>query len=97
MPSGEDTSVPGSPYAAAKTAVASYGRMFHALYGLPIVHLRVFMVYGPGPQDITKLVPYVTGCLLRGEPPRLSSGTREIDWIYIDDVVEAFVAAAHAA
>jgi len=96
LPSDPDP-VPGSPYAAAKTAVATYGRMFHALYNLPVVHLRVFMVYGPGPQDITKLVPYVTHCLLRGEPPLLSSGTREIDWIYIDDVVDAFVAAAHAA
>jgi UDP-glucose 4-epimerase len=93
---GDPDSVPGSPYAAAKTAVATYGRMFHALYNLPVVHLRVFMVYGPGPQDMTKLVPYVTNCLQRGEPPLLSSGTREIDWIYIDDVVDAFVAAAHA-
>jgi nucleoside-diphosphate-sugar epimerase len=93
---GDPRSVPGSPYAAAKTAVANYGRMFHALYNLPVVHLRVFMVYGPGPQDMTKLVPYVTHCLLRGEPPLLSGGTREIDWVYIDDVIDAFVAAAHA-
>jgi nucleoside-diphosphate-sugar epimerase len=68
--------------------------MFHALYSLPVVHLRVFMVYGPGPQDVSKLVPYVIRCLLRGEPAELSSGTREIDWIYIDDVVDAFVAAS---
>jgi len=93
---GDPDPVPGSPYAAAKTAVATYGRMFHALYNLPVVHLRVFMVYGPGPQDVTKLVPYVTNCLLRGEPPLLSGGRREIDWIFIDDVVDAFVAAAHA-
>lgn len=92
----DPTAVPGSPYAAAKTAAATYGRMFHALYDLPVVHLRVFMVYGPGPQDVTKLVPYVTRCLLRGEPPLLSSGTRQVDWVYIDDVVEAFVAAAGA-
>ena len=85
---------PASPYAAAKSTVATYGRMFHALYNLPVVHLRVFMVYGPGPQDVSKLVPYVIRCLLRGEPAVLSSGTREIDWIYIDDVVDAFVAAA---
>jgi nucleoside-diphosphate-sugar epimerase len=91
---GDPDGAPGSPYAAAKTAVATYGRMFHALYSLPVVHLRVFMVYGPGPQDISKLVPYVIRCLLRGEPAALSSGTREIDWVYIDDVVDAFVAAA---
>jgi UDP-glucose 4-epimerase len=88
--------VPGSPYAAAKTAAAIYGRMFHALYELPVVHLRVFMVYGPGPQDINKLVPYVIRCLLQAKPPVLSSGTREVDWVYIDDVVDAFVTAAVA-
>jgi nucleoside-diphosphate-sugar epimerase len=34
--------------------------------------------------------------LLRGEQPRLSSGLREIDWIFVDDVVAAFLAAAQA-
>jgi UDP-glucose 4-epimerase len=90
----DDACVPGSPYAAAKTAAAVYGRMFHALYGLPVVHLRVFMVYGPGRQDTSKLVPYVIRSLQRGESPMLSSGNREVDWVYIDDVVDAFVAAA---
>ena len=54
------------------------------------------MVYGPGQRDGTKLVPYVIGSLLRGEGPRLSSGRREVDWVYVDDVVAAFVAAAEA-
>ena len=63
---------------------------------LPVVHLRIFMVYGPGQRDLGKLVPYVTTSLLRGETPELSSGDREIDWIYVDDVVDAFLAAAVA-
>jgi UDP-glucose 4-epimerase len=91
---GEPDAVPSSPYAAAKSAASAYGRMFHALYELPVISLRVFMVYGPGQRDGTKLIPYVTDCLLRGEPPRLSSGRREVDWVYVDDVVAAFVAAA---
>jgi nucleoside-diphosphate-sugar epimerase len=71
--------------------------MFHALYQLPIVILRVFMVYGPAQQDLRKLIPYVILTLLRGEMPKLSSGHRQIDWIYVDDVVEAFLAVARAA
>lgn len=86
--------VPGSPYAAAKSAASGYGRMFQALYGLPVVSLRVFMVYGPGQRDATKLIPYVATSLLRGEPPQLSSGNRQVDWVYVDDVVDAFLAAA---
>jgi UDP-glucose 4-epimerase len=93
---GPDHAVPSSPYAAAKFAASAYGRMFHALYNSPVVILRVFMVYGPGQQDVNKLVPYVVLGLLKGEVPKLSSGTREVDWIYVDDVVEGFVAAAAA-
>jgi UDP-glucose 4-epimerase len=89
-----DDPVPSSPYAAAKTAVSAYAQLFDQLFCLPVVNLRVFMVYGPGQQDGTKLVPYVISALLRGESPRLSSGRREVDWVYVDDVVAAFVAAA---
>jgi UDP-glucose 4-epimerase len=88
--------VPSSPYAAAKWASGGYARMFHALYQLPVVILRMFMVYGPAQQDLKKLIPYVTLSLLRGEAPKLTSGLREIDWIYVDDVVDALVTAACA-
>jgi UDP-glucose 4-epimerase len=92
-PDGEDREpVPVSPYAAAKFAANTYGRMFHSLHGLPVVTLRIFMVYGPGQRDETKLVPHVITSLLRGESPAVSSGTRPVDWVYVDDVVEALLA-----
>jgi UDP-glucose 4-epimerase len=85
---------PGSPYAASKLAASAYGRMFHGVYGLSVVNLRIFMVYGPGQADTTKLVPYTISSLLAGVSPRLSSGTRMFDWIYVEDVVDALLAAA---
>jgi UDP-glucose 4-epimerase len=88
--------VPASPYAAAKLGAGAYMRMFHALYGTPALWLRLFMVYGPAQPDVQKLIPYVTLSLLRGEAPALSSGTRLVDWVYIDDVVEGLMAAAVA-
>lgn len=91
-----DDPVPSSPYAAAKWAGSAYARMLHALYDLPVVSLRIFMVYGPAQPDTEKLVPYVIRSLLRGESPALSDGRRPVDWIYVDDVVDAFVAAACA-
>jgi len=87
--------VPSSPYAASKWAGSVYARMFHELYGLSVVTLRLFMVYGPGQRDVRKLVPYTILTLLRGRAPEVSSGKREVDWIYVDDVADAFVAAAH--
>jgi UDP-glucose 4-epimerase len=89
-----DDANPSSPYAASKWAAGVYGRMFERLYGLSVVNLRLFMVYGPAQRDIRKLVPYTILSLLRGNAPRVSSGGREVDWVFVDDVAEAFVAAA---
>lgn len=91
---GDPDAVAQSPYAAAKWGALAYARHLHALHELPVAHLRVFMVYGPGQLDLRKLVPYVTVSLLRGEAPKLTSGARAVDWIYVDDVVDAFLRAA---
>src|SRR5262249_10447715 len=91
-----DDADPSSPYAASKWAAGVYGRMFERLYGLSIVNLRLFMVYGPAQRDVRKLVPYTILSLLRGNAPEVSSGGREVDWGFVDDVPEAFVATASA-
>jgi nucleoside-diphosphate-sugar epimerase len=87
---------PTSPYAAAKAASTQHARMFHALYGTPVVCLRLAMVYGPGQEDSAKLIPHVVNSLLRDESPQLSSGLWEVDWVYIDDVVQALLLASVA-
>lgn len=88
--------VPSSPYAAAKYSAATYARMFYGLYQTPVVMLRLYMVYGPGQQDRRKLVPHTILSALDRRAPDLSSGQRRVDWIYVDDVVRAFLAAAAA-
>lgn len=88
--------IAGSPYAMSKWASTSYARMFHALYSLPVVILRVFMVYGPGQGDPRKLIPYTILSLLRGKAPQVSSGRWELDWVYVEDVVDAYMAALRA-
>jgi nucleoside-diphosphate-sugar epimerase len=90
----DSTPEPASPYAAAKWTASVYGRMFHRLYRTPVVFTRVFMAYGPGPQNLNKVVPYTALSLLRGQVPSLSSGARAFDWIFIDDVAEGLVACA---
>ncbi|QZZ22111.1 NAD(P)-dependent oxidoreductase [Leptothermofonsia sichuanensis E412] len=88
----EAGAIPHSPYGAAKWASSSYGRMFHSLYKTPVAIARLFMIYGPAQPDINKLIPYMTLSLLQGKAPKVSSGRREIDWIYIDDVIEGLLA-----
>jgi nucleoside-diphosphate-sugar epimerase len=66
--------------------------MFHALYDAPVVILRTFMTYGPA-QAREKLIPSVALSIIRGLQPRLSSGLVRGDWIYVEDVVDAFLSA----
>ena len=91
--SGQNEATPISPYAAAKWASSAYSRMFHQLYQTPIVLVRPFMTYGPG-QNVHKIIPSVTLSLLQSEAPKLASGQRQVDWIYIDDVISGMLAAA---
>lgn len=84
-----------SPYGAAKTAASVYGRLFHRLYGVPVVLVRPILAYGPR-QDSTKLIPYVITSLLRNETPQLSSGARLCDFVYVTDVVRGFLMAGIA-
>ncbi len=90
------TPVAASPYAASKWCASAYARSMHALYGTRSAVARIFMVYGPGQQDLKKLVPYVCLSVARSEAPELMSGGREVDWIYIDDVVDGLVHLAQA-
>jgi UDP-glucose 4-epimerase len=96
MEAPEMTEAPSSPYAAAKAATRSYGRMFHRVYGTPVVRARIFMTYGPG-QAPKKIIPFVITALLQGLPVRIASTQRMVDWVYVDDVVGGLLAVASTA
>ncbi len=85
-----------SPYAISKWAATNYARLFHSLYQHPVVIARLFMVYGPGQNDLKKLIPGSILSLLRGEAPKISSGERPVDWVFVDDVVDGLLACATA-
>ena len=84
---------PTSPYAASKSSATAYVRMYNALYEIPTVHMRTYMIYGPAQKDVVKLVPYVTLEALAGRAPKIGSGSRQLDWVYVDDVVDAYIKA----
>lgn len=89
---GHVDSPPNSPYAASKWASSAFGRMFQRLYQTPVVIVRPFMVYGPK-QNPKKVIPYSIRSLMRGAQPKLTSGKWRADWIYVDDVIDGFIAA----
>lgn len=84
---------PMSPYAAAKFAAGAYARMYRRIFDVPAVILRLFMGYGPG-QAPEKVVSYLIDSAVHCRPAKLSSGSKRVDWVYIDDLVEAFLQAA---
>jgi UDP-glucose 4-epimerase len=88
---GETEVIAASPYAASKWSASMYARTMHALYGLRVAVARIFMVYGPGQLDLKKFVPYVCISAAKSARPKIMSGERLVDWIFLDDVVEGLI------
>jgi len=84
---------PVSLYGAAKTASFVYGNALASTFGIPFVALRLFGVFGPG-ETRQRLVPYLIQRLQREESAELTPGEQVRDFLYIDDVIDAFLAAA---
>lgn len=84
---------PTSPYGAAKAAMTSYAQLCATAFATPVVGVRPAEAFGPG-QAPSKLLPYVAASVLEGVVPRLSSGRRRGDWVYVDDVVDGMLLAA---
>jgi UDP-glucose 4-epimerase len=91
---------PNSPYAVSKLAAETYVRTIGRLWGIETVSLRVFNAYGPGqrlPATHPPVVPYFLKQALRGGTLVVNSdGSQTRDYVYVDDSVQAMIAAATA-
>jgi UDP-glucose 4-epimerase len=101
QPLGEDrTPQPRSPYAVSKLAAEYYVRTIGGLWGIETVCLRIFNAYGPGqhlPASHPPVVPYFLRQGVRnGTLVVNGDGNQTRDYVYVDDVVAAMVAAATA-
>lgn len=91
---------PHSPYAASKVCGEIYLTVYRHLYDLQTTSLALGNVYGPGqnPHGETGAVAIFASALLEGRPTKiLGTGDATRDYVYVDDVVEAFVLAAGSA
>jgi UDP-glucose 4-epimerase len=101
QPLTEDTRPdPRSPYAVSKLAAEHYTHTIGTLWGIETVSLRVFNAYGPG-QQLPAAHPPVVPHFLRqtarsGTLVIHGSGRQTRDFVYVDDVIEAMVAASTA-
>lgn len=91
------TQRPISPYGVAKKVVSDYLFAYRELYDLEFTSLALANVYGPrqDPHGEAGVVAIFAGRLLEGETCRIyGDGEATRDYVYVDDVVDAFVRAA---
>lgn len=85
--------MPVSPYSASKVASTHLAQMVHKSLGIPVVTLRPFLAYGPG-QDTDMFVPSLIRHCLEMKDFSMTSGDQTRDFVYIDDVIDAYLRAA---
>jgi UDP-glucose 4-epimerase len=83
---------PTTTYGAAKLATACVLERAAAAAGRPFAWLRLFSSYGPD-DDPNWLIPYLIRKLLAGERPHLTKAEQIWDYIHVDDVAAAILAA----
>lgn len=98
LPLSEDAECkPDAPYGQSKHAAEGYLGLYGRLHGLSCVALRLGNVYGPrqDPHGEAGVVAIIAGLLLDGGRPRVfGDGLQTRDYVFVGDVVDAFVAAA---
>jgi UDP-glucuronate 4-epimerase len=81
-----------SPYAASKLACEALGHVYHHIYGLDIVMLRFFTVYGPRQRPDLAIHKFAR-LISAGKPiPVFGDGSTARDYTYITDIVDGVIA-----
>jgi len=100
LPATEDTAVnPLSPHAVASVAGEFYMRAYAEMYGLAPICLALSNVYGPRqyPHGGAGVVTVFASAMLADRGTTIfGDGTSTRDYVYVDDVVTAFLCAADA-
>jgi len=88
---------PLSPYGVSKKAAIDYPVAYRSLHGMEFTALALANVYGPrqDPHGEAGVVAIFAGLLVAGEPCVIfGDGNDTRDYVYVDDVVDAFARAA---
>lgn len=91
---------PMSPYAVSKLTDETYAKVFSEIFGFSSTALRFFNVFGPRQNpssDYAAVIPRFVTRMLEGKPPIIyGDGEQSRDFIYVENVVAANLAAARA-
>lgn len=91
---GEDSALtPNSHYSVSKAASSDLIHYYGKKLGFPCINLRLYSVYGPL-EDSSRLIPAVISKGIQGEYPPLVDPEISRDFVYVDDVSQAFIDAS---
>ena len=80
------------PYEASKSAADMITRAYAKTYNAPVVLVRFGNIYGPGDLNQSRIIPGIIQAALTGDVlPIRSDGTFVRDYVYVDDVVSAYL------
>ncbi|EIJ43125.1 nucleoside-diphosphate-sugar epimerase [Beggiatoa alba B18LD] len=82
--------VPSTPYGKCKQALQQTLEAFSTVHNLSSAWGRIFFLYGTYEYP-ARLVSSVINSLLRGQPANCSHGEQIRDFLYVEDVADAFV------
>lgn len=80
-----------SPYAATKKANEVMTHVYHKLFGMNVIMLRFFTVYGPKQRPDLAINKFTRLMLEDKEIPMFGDGTTSRDYTYIDDIVDGII------
>lgn len=93
LPYTEEASLEGEhPYDVSKSAADLIAQTYYKTYNLPVAVTRCGNIYGGGDLNFSRIVPGTIKSILKKEPPIIRSDGQFIrDYIYIEDIVKAYM------
>jgi UDP-glucuronate 4-epimerase len=87
---------PVSPYGVTKLAAEHLANLYHAAFGVPVVSLRYFTIFGPRQRPDMAFSRFIASAL-EGRPLTIiGDGGQSRDFTYVGDAVAATIAAAES-
>ena len=85
------------PYEVSKSTTDLLSKTYSSTYNLPVVTLRCGNIFGGGDLNFDRLIPGVINWLLNDEKPILrTNGDYIREWVYVEDVVNAYLGTGKA-
>jgi CDP-glucose 4,6-dehydratase len=87
----EYTPRPTRPYETSKACLDLIAQSYIETFDLPVLISRFCNIYGPGDKNFNRLIPKTIKSVLFNERPLMWGGGSLRDYLYIDEVISAYV------